>query len=135
MRIGIIGAGHISGTLAKLFVDAGHEVAVRNSRGPGTLVRSLGAPSVILPHCDRLGGHVLHLVALCGSWASRLEEDGQSGGEAVQEGFAATRADLAANGTARCRSRYVSEWRRSWGSQIWCGSNTLMPSTRSYAGR
>ena len=37
MRIGIIGAGHIGGTLAKLFVDAGHEVAVANSRGPETL--------------------------------------------------------------------------------------------------
>jgi 8-hydroxy-5-deazaflavin:NADPH oxidoreductase len=38
MRIGIIGAGHIGGTLAKLFVDVGHEVAVSNSRGPETLV-------------------------------------------------------------------------------------------------
>jgi predicted dinucleotide-binding enzyme len=37
MRIGIIGAGHIGGTLAKLFVDAGHAVAVSNSRGPETL--------------------------------------------------------------------------------------------------
>jgi 8-hydroxy-5-deazaflavin:NADPH oxidoreductase len=37
MRIGIIGAGHIGGTLAKLFADAGHEVAVSNSRGPETL--------------------------------------------------------------------------------------------------
>src|SRR5262245_44745560 len=37
MRIGIIGVGHIGGTLAKHFVDAGHEVAVSNSRGPETL--------------------------------------------------------------------------------------------------
>lgn len=37
MRIGIIGAGHIGGTLARLFVGAGHEVAVSNSRGPETL--------------------------------------------------------------------------------------------------
>jgi predicted dinucleotide-binding enzyme len=37
MRIGIIGAGHIGGTLARLFVAAGHEVAVSNSRGPETL--------------------------------------------------------------------------------------------------
>jgi predicted dinucleotide-binding enzyme len=37
MRIGIIGAGHIGGTLAKLFGKAGHEVAVSNSRGPETL--------------------------------------------------------------------------------------------------
>ena len=47
MRIGVIGAGHIGGTLAKLFVDAGHEVAVSNSRGPETLaslVEELGEP-------------------------------------------------------------------------------------------
>jgi predicted dinucleotide-binding enzyme len=37
MRIGIIGAGHIGGTLARHFVDAGHEVGVSNSRGPATL--------------------------------------------------------------------------------------------------
>ncbi len=37
MRIGIIGAGHIGGTTARLFVDAGHEVAIANSRGPETL--------------------------------------------------------------------------------------------------
>jgi 8-hydroxy-5-deazaflavin:NADPH oxidoreductase len=37
MRIGIIGAGHIGGSLARHFVDAGHEVAVSNSRGPETL--------------------------------------------------------------------------------------------------
>jgi len=37
MKIGIIGAGHIGSTLAKLFVDAGQEVAIANSRGPQTL--------------------------------------------------------------------------------------------------
>lgn len=37
MRIGIVGAGHIGGTLAGHFVAAGHEVAVSNSRGPETL--------------------------------------------------------------------------------------------------
>src|SRR5438552_2234032 len=45
MKIGIIGAGHIGGTTARLFVDAGHEVALSNSRGPETLrdlVASLG---------------------------------------------------------------------------------------------
>ncbi|HEU0245592.1 MAG TPA: NAD(P)-binding domain-containing protein [Gaiellaceae bacterium] len=35
--IGIIGAGHIGGTLARHFVDAGHEVALSNSRAPATL--------------------------------------------------------------------------------------------------
>jgi predicted dinucleotide-binding enzyme len=37
MRIGIIGTGNIGQTLARHFVDAGHEVAVSNSRGPDSL--------------------------------------------------------------------------------------------------
>ncbi len=46
MRVGVIGAGHIGGTAAKLFARAGHQVAVSNSRGPATLaslVSSIGA--------------------------------------------------------------------------------------------
>jgi 8-hydroxy-5-deazaflavin:NADPH oxidoreductase len=37
MKIGIIGAGNIGANAAKLFVEAGHEVAIANSRGPETL--------------------------------------------------------------------------------------------------
>ena len=37
MRIGIIGSGHIGGNAAKLFADAGHQVAISNSRGPESL--------------------------------------------------------------------------------------------------
>jgi predicted dinucleotide-binding enzyme len=37
MKIGFIGAGNIAGTAARLFVEAGHEVAISNSRGPQTL--------------------------------------------------------------------------------------------------
>jgi 8-hydroxy-5-deazaflavin:NADPH oxidoreductase len=37
MKIGIIGAGNIGGTAAKLFAEAGHEIAIANSRGPETL--------------------------------------------------------------------------------------------------
>lgn len=37
MRIGMIGAGHIGSTAAKHFREAGHEVALSNSRGPETL--------------------------------------------------------------------------------------------------
>lgn len=36
--IGLIGAGHIGGTLARIAVAAGLEVVVSNSRGPQTLV-------------------------------------------------------------------------------------------------
>ncbi len=45
MKIGIIGSGHIGGTAARLFVEAGHQVAVSNSRGPASLtslVQQLG---------------------------------------------------------------------------------------------
>lgn len=37
MKIGVIGAGNIGGTCARLFAEAGHEVAISNSRGPETL--------------------------------------------------------------------------------------------------
>ncbi len=42
MRIGIIGAGNIGGTLTRRLTELGHEVAVANSRGPETL-RDLAA--------------------------------------------------------------------------------------------
>jgi predicted dinucleotide-binding enzyme len=45
MKIGIIGSGHIGETAARLFIKAGHEVAISNSRGPESLqamVRELG---------------------------------------------------------------------------------------------
>jgi 8-hydroxy-5-deazaflavin:NADPH oxidoreductase len=37
MRIGIIGAGQIGGTLTRRFTKLGHKVSVANSRGPETL--------------------------------------------------------------------------------------------------
>ncbi len=64
MNIGIIGAGHIGGTAARLFVTAGHQVAVSNSRGPSSL-RSLAAeigPQAHAMHVDdaaRFGSVVL----------------------------------------------------------------------------
>jgi 8-hydroxy-5-deazaflavin:NADPH oxidoreductase len=44
MKIGIIGAGHIGGTLTRRLAAAGHEVSVANSRGPESLA-SLAAES------------------------------------------------------------------------------------------
>src|SRR5215207_6348909 len=44
MKIGIIGAGHIGGTLTRRLAAAGHQVSVANSRGPDTLA-SLAAES------------------------------------------------------------------------------------------
>ncbi|MFN8160301.1 MAG: NADPH-dependent F420 reductase [Solirubrobacterales bacterium] len=47
-RIGVIGSGSIGATAARLFAEAGHEIAIANSRGPASLsnlVAALG-PSV-----------------------------------------------------------------------------------------
>jgi predicted dinucleotide-binding enzyme len=57
MRIGIAGAGHIGGTLAGLFVSAGHEVAVSNSRAPDTvagLVAALGPAAQALTAAEAM---------------------------------------------------------------------------------
>jgi NADP oxidoreductase coenzyme F420-dependent len=43
-KIGIIGAGHIGGTLARHFARAGDEVAVSNSRDPATLHAFVAEP-------------------------------------------------------------------------------------------
>jgi predicted dinucleotide-binding enzyme len=64
MRIGILGAGNIGATAARLFIVAGHEVAVSNSRGPeslGDLVRELGvrAHAMTIDEASRFGEVVL----------------------------------------------------------------------------
>src|SRR3569833_1311537 len=49
MKIGIIGAGHIGGTLTRRIRALGHDVAVANSRGPETLqslAKETGAQAV-----------------------------------------------------------------------------------------
>lgn len=49
MRIGIIGAGHIGGTLVRRLAAVGHDVEVANSRGPdtlGDLARETGVKAV-----------------------------------------------------------------------------------------
>jgi predicted dinucleotide-binding enzyme len=42
MKIGIVGAGHIGGTLARRLRSLGHEVRVSNSRAPETLAELAG---------------------------------------------------------------------------------------------
>ena len=37
MRIGVVGSGKIGATAARLFVGAGHQTAIANSRGPESL--------------------------------------------------------------------------------------------------
>jgi predicted dinucleotide-binding enzyme len=56
MRIGIIGAGHIGGTLTRRLAALGHQVSVANSRGPETLAdlaRETGAAAVSVTDAAR----------------------------------------------------------------------------------
>ncbi len=58
MRIGIIGAGMIGGTLTRRFTALGHEVSVANSRGPETLAdlaAETGARAVTAREAARSG--------------------------------------------------------------------------------
>lgn len=64
MRIGIVGAGMIGATAARLFVRAGHEVAVSNSRGPESL----------RPLVEELGGR---------AWAAATVDEAAEFGEVV----------------------------------------------------
>ncbi|NUO64305.1 MAG: NAD(P)-binding domain-containing protein [Gemmatimonadaceae bacterium] len=56
MKIGIIGAGNIGGTLVRRLAALGHEVSVANSRGPETLAdlaRESGAKAVTVEEAAR----------------------------------------------------------------------------------
>src|SRR5205823_3539546 len=56
LRIGIIGAGNIGGTLTRRLAALGHEVAVANSRGPETLAglaAETGAKAVTVAEAAR----------------------------------------------------------------------------------
>jgi predicted dinucleotide-binding enzyme len=62
VKIGIIGAGNIGGTLARRFSELGHEVFVANSRGPETLadvVAETGAKPVTVEQAARSGDVVV----------------------------------------------------------------------------
>lgn len=69
MKIGIIGAGNIGATAAKLFVDAGHDIAISNSRGPESLrdvVAELGerAQALTVEEAAKFGDVVLVSIPL-----------------------------------------------------------------------
>jgi predicted dinucleotide-binding enzyme len=56
MKIGIIGAGHIGGTLTRRLRQLGHDVSVANSRGPDTLAdlaKETGARAVPIAEAAR----------------------------------------------------------------------------------
>ena len=62
MDIGIIGAGHIGGTLTRRLTAVGHRVFVANSRGPETLIglaHETGAEPVTIHEAARSGDIVI----------------------------------------------------------------------------
>ena len=62
MRIGIIGAGQIGGTLARRLTKLGHQVSVANSRGPqslAALAKETGAKPVTVQQAARAGEVVI----------------------------------------------------------------------------
>ena len=67
MRIGIIGAGHIGGTLTRRLTALGHQVSVANSRGPETLsdlAKETGAKPVSVSEAARSGEVVVVTIPL-----------------------------------------------------------------------
>ncbi len=69
MKIGIIGAGKIGATAARLFVTAGHNVAISNSRGPESLrplVHELG-PKATAMSVDETGSFA-EIILLAVPW-------------------------------------------------------------------
>src|SRR5690349_21176763 len=62
MRIGIIGAGQIGGTLARRLTALGHQVSIANSRGPESLAqlgKETGAKPVTVEQAARAGDIVI----------------------------------------------------------------------------
>jgi 8-hydroxy-5-deazaflavin:NADPH oxidoreductase len=62
LRIGIIGAGQIGGTLARRLTALGHDVSIANSRGPETLAalaQETGAKAVTVEQAARAGDVVI----------------------------------------------------------------------------
>jgi 8-hydroxy-5-deazaflavin:NADPH oxidoreductase len=58
MKIGIIGAGEIGGTLTRRLTELGHKVAVANSRGPESLAdlaAETGAQAVSVKDAAKFG--------------------------------------------------------------------------------
>jgi predicted dinucleotide-binding enzyme len=76
MKIGIIGAGHIGGTLTRRLTALGHQVSVANSRGPQTLTdlaEETGATPVTSSEATR--GNDLVIIAIPEGRVPELPED------------------------------------------------------------
>lgn len=90
MKIAMIGAGRMAQALTPLFIEAGHEVRLSNSRGPGSLAElaeSLGSGVRAATVADAVDGADVVLlatpwgktadaVATVGDWSGRVVIDG-----------------------------------------------------------
>jgi hypothetical protein len=85
MKIGIIGAGQIGGTLACRLAQLGHEVIVANSRGPSSLVglaNETGAKAVTVREAASAGQVVIVTIP-----EARIRDLPKSLFEGVEESF------------------------------------------------
>ncbi|SRR5579883_46819 len=76
MKIGIIGAGHIGGTLTRRFRQLGHDVAVANSKGPESLkdlAKETGAAAVSVT--DAVRGKDVIIIAIPEKSVGELPKD------------------------------------------------------------
>ncbi|GAA1892090.1 NADPH-dependent F420 reductase [Asanoa iriomotensis] len=64
MDIGIIGAGHFGGALARRLGALGHTVVVANSRGPETLDKLEREPGVLAGTVEQAADHALVILAI-----------------------------------------------------------------------
>jgi 8-hydroxy-5-deazaflavin:NADPH oxidoreductase len=88
VRIGLIGAGKIGGTLARLFVAQGHEVAVSNSRGPETLadlVADLGLGARALTSAEAADFGEVVVVSVPDGHISPLDDGSTTSSELLQK--------------------------------------------------
>jgi predicted dinucleotide-binding enzyme len=67
MKIGVLGAGHMGATVAELFIQAGHTVAISNAHGPASLqslVEQLGPQAQATTDADTVRYGEIVFIAL-----------------------------------------------------------------------
>jgi hypothetical protein len=80
MNIGILGAGNIGATAARLFTRAGHHVRIANSRGPAslqTLIAALGENAAAAEPADAVAFGDVVLLAV--PWSTKEEAIPEAG--------------------------------------------------------
>ena len=136
MKIGVIGSGHIGGTLAKLWAQAGHQVALSHAHGPESLAGQVaeighGAQAMTVEDAAAFGEVVLVAIPT-GQYRTLPAE--QLAGKIVIDAmnyYAARDGDLA--GMAENSSQVVAEYLA--GSRLVKAFNTMYYQTLATEGR